>query len=250
MPIQSHQKLTYAAGGGGRLLTRLALIPAYCIFLLFIPPIAAQAASTQYHGFFEITTQSSNSQCVTNVTLSGINTETVSHVILDEQIVWDVSDIPNTSKTLTIEENELNFTISPCLKSQQKHAVRAIFKDGFIASQSVKFKQFKNSKPDTSNASLPIGRLRIALRFIATHITSPRIINAVQIYGGTRAVHLWKKHSARIATKLKQLASDQAITIDRATKQMENFLHFSLKIPNSTATIMANAFKQALLFLL
>ncbi|NOT85783.1 MAG: hypothetical protein HOP02_13615 [Methylococcaceae bacterium] len=175
-----YHRLKYLRGGA-KLFARLILMPLSCIGLLLIP-IAAEANGTQPYRF-EITNtnqNSNNSQCVTNISMLGIHTASIAHVLLDDEIVWDASDIANTTKTITFQENQLSFSGSPCISSSI-HTVKAVFENGLITSQTIElYDDGLNVEQKKTPKIFGGWAVRRTLIWMAEIITSPEAIAYIE----------------------------------------------------------------------
>ncbi|MEE9338577.1 MAG: hypothetical protein V3U87_10885 [Methylococcaceae bacterium] len=211
-------------------------------FFVFVP-ISAEAKNSEPYNFEISNVTQNGDECVATISMMGINTKSVAHVILDGEVVWSTLDISDFRKTHVFEEELLSFGNIPCV-TESIHDVKAVLKNGFIASQNIKV-TFNEVSP---KAWAGYG-IKKAVLWIAKNAKSPIVIDFIEVYGGKAAANAWRRKAPELAAGLRNLSTWSNLSIEIVRDQVVGGL-MRIGVSRAVATNIGVALKIGLEFIL
>ena len=185
-----------------------------------------------------------SSNCDNNVSLKGINTDSISQIFLDNKMVWDSSNIIDEDKIIIFEKENLSIIVESC-STESMHLIEAIFENGTMVSQFVE----NYSNDSDVNERIPKAGIywasRRGLMWIARNISSPTAINWIRTYGGNAAANAALRHSRYISRLMAYLARYERISLNGVYDRVRGGLIGS-GVSSRAASGIAWAIKQGL----
>lgn len=189
-----------------------------------------------------------NTNCDNKVILEGVNTHSINQVLLDDEVVWDSSDIFNEEKTIALQNGSLSFILDSC-PSESIHMINAIFENGSMVSQFFEINSHSYANDSDENQIIPKAVVywasRRGLMWIARNISSPTAINWIRTYGGNAAANATLKHSRYLSRLLAYIARYERISINGVYDRVRGAL-IGIRVHPTAASGIAWAIKQGL----
>lgn len=183
----------------------------FIVFLIHI--FSPQVFAGEDNGINFTLSKNLTVNCDDNVTLEGINTDSINQVFLDNEVVWDSSNIIDEDKTIIFEKEYLSIILDLC-PTESIHVIDAIFKNGTMVSQFVEnYANDSDANKMASNVANYWASKR-GLRWIARNISSPEAIKWIRTYGGNAAANAALRHSRYISRLMAFLARYERISLD------------------------------------